>query len=185
MPHTSILDPSLALLLVVDMQERLMPHINEHAAVVRRATQLIQAAKVLEVPILATEQNPRGLGATIAAIREALPAGTQPMVKETFSCWGDERFREGLQATHREQVIVCGIEAHVCVLQTVLELIRVDYEVFVPADAMGSRNAFDWDVSLTRMQQAGAAVTTSEAAIMELQKRYTAATFKSILEIIK
>lgn len=185
MPHAPMADAAQSAVIVVDIQERLLPHVGEHESLVRRAVQAIRAAGVLGVPILATEQNPRGLGPTVAAVREAWPRDTTPIVKEAFSCWGDAAFRERLQSTQREQVIVVGIEAHVCVLQTVLDLIRVDYEPFVLADAIGSRKAFDWDVALTRMQQAGAVVTTTEALIMEWQRRYTTPTFKAILDIIK
>lgn len=185
MGHVAIADAAAATLVVVDVQERLLPHIDGHESVLRRCGQMIRAAGVLGVPVLATEQNPRGLGSTAEALRAAWPAGTKALAKETFSCWGDAAFRERLQATRREQVVLTGIEAHVCVMQTALELARVDYEVFVIADAVGSRKARDCELALERIRQAGVVVTTAEAVIMEWQRRYTGPTFKAILEIIK
>lgn len=178
-------EPELALLLVIDLQERLMPHIDEHDSVVDNAVKMIRAARLLSTPLLATEQNPRGLGETVRPVLDALPPDLPRRDKETFSCWGDATFRERLQATRREHVIVVGIEAHVCVQQTVLDLLQVDYVPFVLADAVGSRRTRDRDLSLERMRQAGAIVTSTESMIMELQRSYTAPTFKQILKIVK
>ncbi|MCK6484348.1 MAG: hydrolase [Phycisphaerae bacterium] len=178
-------ESELALLLVIDMQQRLMPHIADHESVVDNAVRMIRAARLLSTPLLATEQNPRGLGETIRPVIDALPPDLPRHDKEMFSCWGDAAFRERLQAARREHVIVVGIEAHVCVQQTVLDLLQVDYVPFVLADAVGSRRPRDRDLSLERMRQAGAIVTSTEAMIMELQRSYTAPTFKQILKIVK
>jgi nicotinamidase-related amidase len=185
MPYAPLADLQNAALVVIDVQEKLAPHIAEHAGVCSTIVKLIRAARVLALPVVWTEQNPRGLGATLAPIRESMPPGAQALSKETFSCWGDVAFREQLQRTMREHIVVVGIEAHVCVQQTVLDLLRVDYTVFVPADGIGSRRVLDRDVSLSRMAGAGALVTTAEAVIMELQQRFTTPTFKAVLDIIK
>jgi len=186
-------DPKTCALLVVDMQERLMPHIDQHESVVASAVKIIRAAKVLSVPVLVTEQNPEGLGPTVQAVRDVLPPDAVRMVKETFSCCGDATFRERQKALQRRQVVVVGIEAHVCVQQTVLEMLAIGRHApsvvpclpFVLADAVGSRRANDHDIAVRRMEHAGAVVTTAEAMIMELQQRYTTPTFRQILEIIR
>ncbi|MEE8169468.1 MAG: hydrolase [Phycisphaerae bacterium] len=185
MPHTHIVDRNLAALLIIDVQEKLAPHIAGHKIVIENTVKLIRAARVLELPILATEQNPRRIGATVAPIREALPGDVKPLEKETFSCWGDAPFRAALGGTNREHVIVAGIESHVCVLKTVLELIRVDYVPFVLSDAVGSRRESDRDAAIRRMREAGAVITTTESMILELLTSYTQPEFKPLLQIIK
>lgn len=173
------------MLLVVDVQERLLPHICDANAMQCAITRLVRAAGVLGVPLLASEQNPRGLGGTAGAIRDAWPGEFAPMNKETFSCCGDAAMTARLRAEGRQQLIVVGIEAHVCVQQTVLQLRELDYQVFVAADAIGSRRARDRDIAIARMSAAGATVSTAESLIMELQQRYTNSTFRAILEIIR
>jgi len=174
------------LLLVIDIQERLLPQIADGKNVADAAAKLIRAAGVLGVPIVATEQYPKGIGPTVACIRDAFPAGAfRPLEKLTFSCCGSEPIVAALAASGRTRILVVGIEAHVCVQQTVLDLLALGYLPFVCADAIGSRRALDREVAVERMRQAGAAVTTVESAVFELTYRAGTEAFREILKIVK
>lgn len=177
------LSPDNAVLLVVDVQDKLLPAIHEADAVVEYARRMIEAAKVLGLPILAAEQYPAGLGRTCAALREAL-GEVRPVEKTSFSgCVSG--VTERLEDLGRPNVIVVGIEAHVCVQQTTLGLLRLGYTPFVCADGVGSRRPIDRDTALARMRQAGAVVTTTESATFELLGEACTETFKKILKIVK
>ncbi|MBN1491931.1 MAG: hydrolase [Phycisphaerae bacterium] len=175
-----------SVLLVVDLQEKLLPKIVGGEAVVAASCRLIRAVEILGVPVLVTEQYPRGIGTTTPAVREAVGARWKPPVeKTTFSCCGVEAFGEALRAIGRDQVLVVGIEAHVCVQQTVLDLLALGFSPFVCADAVGSRGEMDCRVALERMRDAGAVITTTEAVLFELSVRADTNDFKQILELIK
>ncbi|HSW44123.1 MAG TPA: hydrolase [Phycisphaerae bacterium] len=177
------LRPDNSVLLVVDVQEKLLPAIHEADSVVEYARRMIEAAKVLSVPILAAEQYPQGLGPTCATLREAF-APVKPVEKTLFSgCVAG--ITEGLKELGRPNVIVVGIEAHVCVQQTVLDLLRLGYTPFVCADAVGSRRPLDRDTAVARMRQGGAVVTTTESATFELLGEACTDAFKKILKIVK
>ena len=155
-----------ARLLIVDVQEKLIPHIAGAAEMIDRCRRLIRAARLLGVPVAATEQYPQGLGGTVPELRELLDP---PPEKLRFSSaevlgWAPA----GEQDNGRDKVIVAGIEAHVCVQQTVLDLMTLGYRVYVPADAVASRNRFDWEFALRRMADSGAVITTTEAVLFEL-----------------
>lgn len=185
MPHTNMLEAGLAALVVIDVQEKMHAAIGSMAGDVLAANmvKLIAAARILHIPVLMTEQYPQGLGGTIPQIRDA--ANVKPIVKTTCSCWRDEAFRAALQATSREHIILVGEEAHVCVQQTALDLLRVDYVPFVPEDAIGSRRAGDAEAALRRMSRAGVELTTAEAIIFELIERCDHPRFKDILKLVK
>ncbi len=175
--------PETSVLLVVDYQERLLPAIHEAAACVEAGRRMIQAARILQVPVLATEQYPRGLGPTCATILEAL-AGTPVIEKTRFSACVEETVT-ALRRLARPFVIVVGIEAHVCVQQTVLELLKLGYTPLVCADAIGSRRPLDRDTAVARMRQAGAVITTTESATFELLGRAGTEAFKAVLAVVK
>ncbi|MFQ5412092.1 MAG: hydrolase [Phycisphaerae bacterium] len=187
MPTVNTLESELAVLVVVDVQEKLLPLIGTSPTerIVDKIRRLIGAARVLDVPILHTEQYPRGLGPTVPPVREALPPDAEPIVKTMCSCWRDEAFREALRQTGREHVILAGIETHICIQQTVLDLIRVDYIPFIAADAVGSRFLEDRTHGLDRMRHAGAEITTTESLLFELIKRCDHPRFKEILNLVK
>ncbi len=180
------LDPSRALLLVIDMQEKLMPLIIDQQRVTASACKMIRAAKILELPMIATEQYPRGIGVTIPAVREVL-AGcrVQTLEKPTFSAWADPHVRKAILELDRPQIIIVGVESHVCVQQSSLDLASRDYDVFICADAVGSRGRIDHDCALQRMRQNRAVVSTVESVIFELCQSSAAPRFKALLEIIK
>src|SRR5262249_26213472 len=154
-------------LVVIDVQEAYRGLTVEHERMVRGVRRLIEAAKIVNVPILATEQYPKGLGHLIAEVGEALPAGAEPIEKVSMSCWGGPRFAERLNALQRQQVLVCGIEAHACVNQTVHDLLDRGFQVHVPFDAISSRSEHDYRTGWEKMMSSGAVPSTVEMACLE------------------
>ena len=180
------LDIERAMVLVIDVQEKLLPSIVGGERVIAAGRKLLDGAGVFELPVLATEQYPKGLGPTHATIRAALAESrARVLEKPMFSAWADGNVREALLALDRPQIIVTGIETHVCVQQTALDLRSRDYDVFVCTDAVGSRGRVDHEVALDRMRQAGVLVTTVESVLFELCVRCDTARFKAMLDIIK
>ena len=180
------LDIDRAFVFVIDLQEKLLPPIPHHERIVAAARKLLDGIRVFELPILATEQYPKGLGRTHPSIREALEKSRAAVLeKPTFSACGYKAVRDGLAAIDRPQAIVIGIEAHVCVQQTTLDLLTMDYDVFVCVDGVGSRGRLDYETSLGRMRHAGAFVTTVESVLYELCNRCDTPRFKEMLEVIK
>ncbi len=187
MPRVNFLEAQSAVLVVVDVQEKVLATVTSSPGerIIDRIGRLIRAARILDVPVLHTEQYPKGLGPTDGHVKRSLPAGSHPIVKSTCSCWRDEAFRIALQRTEREHVVLAGLEAHVCIQQTALDLLRVDYVPFVAADAVGSRCETDFQRALERMRRAGAEVSTAEALIFELVERCDHPKFRDILKVIK
>ncbi len=180
------LDPDRAALLVIDLQEKLLPLIARRESILRRASLMIRGAGVFDLPIVVTEQYPDGIGRTDERLAALLkPTGTRVFEKTAFSCAGDEAIRARLREIDRDQIVVCGIESHVCVQQTALDLLTSDYDVYVCADAVGSRARADHDVALDRLRQAGAMVTTVESVLFELCERCGTERFKRMLALIK
>jgi nicotinamidase-related amidase len=186
MPSTHIarLDRQHAQLLVIDFQDRLVPHIAEHASVLAQAERMIQAAAALDLPITLTEQYPQGLGPTAPTIAQATKEATR-LEKTTFSCCADQACRQRLASVMRPQVLMVGIEAHVCVLQTALDLLAMQMRPVVLADAVGSRRPLDCNVALDGMRAAGAVVTTVESAIFQLVHEAGTELFKRILPLVR
>lgn len=180
------LEPDRSMLLVIDLQEKLLPMIHGRAGVLRAAGQLIDAARIFEIPVLVTEQYPKGIGATDAALRDALSrVRAQIFEKSAFSVCGDGPARIALRTLDRCQIVVTGIESHVCVQQTVLDLRAMDYDVFVCADAIGSRGTLDHAVAVQRMRQEGACITTVESVMFEWCQECGTQRFKEMLPVIK
>jgi len=180
------LDVDRSFVLVIDIQEKLLPSIRHHERVLAASRKLLEAARIFELPVLATEQYPKGIGPTNASIRHCLEAnGAKVIEKLAFGAWDEAVVREAILAIDRTQVILIGIEAHVCVQQTALDLVSRDYDVFVCADAIGSRGRLDYEHSLERMRQEGAWVTTVESVLFELCNRCDTPEFKAMLEVIK
>ncbi len=168
-------------LLLIDLQERLVPVIHDHDAVVARAVRLAEAAQLLGVPVRATEQNPAGLGPTVAPLK-AYPQAV--LAKMTFSAAEDPGFPALLPAGVA-QVVVAGCEAHVCVLQTVLGMIRPGHHVFVVADAVGSRDPADKAAALDRASRNGAEVVTSEMVLFEWLRDARHPKFREVQKLLK
>ena len=179
-------DVERTMVLVIDVQEKLLPSIVGGEQVIAAVRELLDGARVFDLPVLVTEQYPKGLGATHATIRAALAESrARVLEKPMFSACADGNVREALLALDRPQIIITGIETHVCVQQTALDLRSRDYDVFVCADAVGSRGRVDHETALDRMRQAGVLVTTVESALFELCERCDTSRFKAMLEVIK
>ena len=174
-----------SLLVVVDVQEKLVPAVPAAPRVIARVRLLLEAARVLNVPVLATEQYPKGLGPTVKEIRDLLPPGVVPLEKTDFSCVPVPGFASRLMTLGREQIVVAGLEAHVCVGQTALELAAAGKRVFVPADAVASRREEDAAVALRRLERAGAVITTAEAVVFEWLRRAGTPEFKELSAVIR
>lgn len=171
-------------LLVVDLQEKLLPIIHDHAAVTARAVALIEGCRALGVPPVLTEQYPKGLGSTVQPVVEALAGQADPIEKLKFSACVAE-VRQRIAAMGRRTVLVCGIETHVCVMQTALDLAAEGYMVAVAADAIGSRSPADHDLAINRMGQSGIVIASVEMALMEMVREAGTERFKSLLPVIK
>ncbi len=187
MPHVNMLETDLAALVVIDVQEKMLAAVGSSPqdVILDKMRRVIGTARVLDLPIIATEQYPKGIGYTHPKVREWLPSELKPLEKTTCSCWRDEPFKQTLQRTGREQIILIGLETHVCVQQTAMDLVRMDYSVFIAADACGSRFANDMSVSLDRMRAAGVEISTAESLIFELIERCDHPKFKDILTLVK
>src|SRR5436309_15935702 len=164
MPHATQQSAADTGLLVIDLQEKLLPLIADGAAVVRNAAFLIDAANLLGLTVQATEQYPRGLGPTAAELARRLPHRPD---KTAFSCCAIPEVVETFRREARPKVVLCGIETHVCVLNTALDLLALDFRVYVAADTVASRYAVDHEVALRRMEQAGVVPVTVETAAFE------------------
>jgi nicotinamidase-related amidase len=169
-------------LLVVDVQQKLIGLIDGHAQLVWNIRRLIDGAKLLGLPVLATEQYPQGLGPTVAELKAILD---QIFDKTAFSCGGCPELTQVLQSTGRRNWLVCGIEAHVCIQQTVLDLMAEGLRIYVAADAVGSRAPFDYEIALRRMESTGATMTTVEAALFEWCQDSKAPQFKQISKLVQ
>lgn len=175
--------PSDCALVVVDMQERLLPAIHESARVVAATRLLLHAAKVLEIPVIPTTQYLKGLGPTVAAVAEVLPAA--PIDKMTFSCFGSPDFRVALEGAARRTLLLCGVEAHICVLQTGLDALAAGHRVHVITDATSSRSPINAALGHRRLEAAGAVLSSSEMAIYELIAVSGTPAFKAMLPHFK
>ncbi|MGH7792542.1 MAG: hydrolase [Thermodesulfobacteriota bacterium] len=174
-------------LLVIDMQEKLMKAIPEEIQelITKNAGILIESAKTLGIPITVTEQYPKGLGLTIPEIKEKVGGDFSPIEKVAFSCARSPEFQLALKDTGRKEVLVCGIETHVCVLQTVIDLMNDGYTVYIPADAVASRRELDWERGTKLIEKTGAIVGTTETFIFQLLERAGTDEFKKISRLIK
>jgi isochorismate hydrolase len=175
-----------AVLVVVDVQDALMKQMNPEVAekVIRNIRILLAFAKRMGVPILITEQYPKGLGPTVSDIRTEL-GSILPIEKVSFSCCGVEPFNAKLSQTGREQVILVGIETHVCILQTADDLIRAGREVHAVADAICSQRKLDWEVGLRWMEKKGAMISTTEIIAFQLLKEAGTEEFKALSKLLK
>jgi len=168
----------------IDYQERLIPAINENMAVIRNACILFSGLKLLHVPVIISRQYPKGLGDTVAEIREVTDNATV-LDKTSFSCYGDTGIRQALEGSGRKTVILGGTEAHVCVLQTAVDLLAASYQVVYVTDCVGSRKAEDKKYGLKRAGQEGALLVTYEQILFELLGGSTAPAFKDISKLVK
>jgi nicotinamidase-related amidase len=182
--HPEILNKSQTALLIVDVQQKINAVMMHPDTVVESIVKLIKACQILNVPIFITEQYPKGLGPTETKILQALD-GNRPIQKMTFSCCGADHLLKQLKDNRIRQVIITGIESHVCVQQTALDLLAQNIQVHIPKDAVSSRKELDYQTALERMSKAGIVLTTVEAALFELLQQAGTPEFKQITQLIK
>ena len=176
------LRPGNSVLVVIDIQEKLLPKIPRAEELIRNTGFLLDTATLLEVPIKATEQYPKGLGPTIAEIARRLPA--PPPAKTAFSCCGAGTFLEELEMFQRPNVVLAGIETHVCVMQTAFDLLEAGLHVYLAVDAVASRFPIDHDAALRRLGKAGAIPTTVESVAFEWLADASHPQFKAVSKLI-
>ncbi len=173
-----------SVLTVIDFQEKLYPHIVNYEAVGATAARLIRLATILRIPLLLTEQNPRGLGSTVPLIRDALPT-YEPIAKMAFTCCAADAFVARLGELGRHTLILTGIETHICVLQTALAARQRGYQVHVVADATGSRTLQNHELGLAVLRQAGVIVTSLEIVVYEWLEQAGTDVFRQALPLLK
>jgi nicotinamidase-related amidase len=171
-------------LLVIDVQGKLAQLMHNKDELFQNLRLMIQGARVLDIPILLTEQYPQGLGPTVPEIAELL-TDVEPISKTAFSCCGEKTFNEAFAELGREQALLVGIETHVCVWQTAHDLIESEYEVHVVADAVSSRNPDNKQIGLQKMRDAGANITCVESALFELMRVAEGPRFKAVSKLLK
>jgi nicotinamidase-related amidase len=166
------------------MQGKLWNVMSEREALLENCLKLIKGFQILGVPVVLTEQNPKGLGPTLPEILQILPEA-KPIPKFNFSCCHDAGFMQAISDLNRKQILICGIEAHICVYQTSVELLSKGYEVQVVADVVSSRVIKNRDIALTRLQSEGAKLTITEMAQYELLQTAENPKFKEMLKVVK
>ena len=182
--HERVADAARSVLLVIDLQESYRDKLHEEARTVTGASRLLRAAGVLGVPVIVTEQYPERLGATREEIAAHVPETAERFPKRSFSCLGADGLPDHLRSLGRDQVVVAGIETHVCVLQTVHDLFQADLQVLLPRDAITSRFAVDDEAAMTRMVGAGALPTSSEGVLFEWVEDSRSPDFKAIHRLV-
>ncbi len=182
--HPDLANAEDSLLLVIDPQEKLVRMIHNREEVLAGMVRLLRLASIFSLPVVLTEHYPQGLGYTVEEVKGELPE-YRPILKRIFSCFGVPEFEEAVRSSGRKRLLVCGIETHICVCQTVLDALHRGYLVQVVTDAVGTRKPEDHLIALERMRAAGATVTTSEALIYEITLRADTEEFKKVLDLVK
>lgn len=185
MQHESKLRKNDTLFLLIDIQERLLPVIHDKELIEKNAAILAQGAGILDVPVIISEQYPKGLGSTTEAIRNAAADNADYYPKTTFSCLQDDDITKAVRASGKSQILLCGIETHICVCQTALDLAAGGYQVHIAADATGSRQPTNREYALDRLSRAGIVITNTESALFELLNIAQGDEFKAISRLIK
>jgi nicotinamidase-related amidase len=180
------LDADRSALIVVDIQEKLLPPIYQNAQLLKNSQLLIRLAGILNIPALVTTQYAKGLGNTTPEIASLLP-DAQPIDKLMFSCFGSDAFCSMLKRLpgNRNTVLLCGMESHICVMQTALGALREGYIVHVASDAISSRTEWNWKIGLERMRAAGAVISSTEMILYELLRSSGSPAFKELLPYLK
>ncbi len=179
-----MLNADNAILIVIDIQGNLAHAVADRASLFANTRKLIEGARVFDLPLMVTEQIPAKLGPTIPEIAGLIP-GISPIAKESFSCLQNSEFLQALQLTGRRQILLAGIETHICVYQTARDLLAAEYSVFVVADAVSSRAARNSEIGLKLMRDAGATITSTETVLFELLGTAAHEKFKDIFKIVK
>jgi nicotinamidase-related amidase len=183
--HPRLLSRDAAVLVVIDVQEGYRPVLFEYERVASAVARVVQGAVALGVPVLVTEQYPKGVGHTVAEVARHFPPGTTPIQKMSMSCCGADAFGAALGQLRRHQVLLAGIEAHACVNQTAHDLMAAGYQVHVAHDATSSRRREEYEIGWAKMVQSGVAPATVESALLELLRTAEVPEFKAVQRIIK
>ncbi|MDR2523669.1 MAG: isochorismatase family protein [Synergistaceae bacterium] len=171
--------------LMVDLQERLLPSIDRQETVIQNAVRLLKTAGVLSVPVLYTEQYPKGIGPTVPEALDAMPEGTPRFEKTFFSCWGERGFAEVFQTIARPLAVIFGTETHVCVLGTAQDLLSQGKKVVLAADACGSRTQENHNLGLDAARSCGALIVPTETVVYHLLEKSGTPEFKALLPLFK
>lgn len=181
----TILNIEDSIVMIIDVQEKLLNAVFNKTSLEKKATTIANSAKILGIPVIVTEQYPKGLGATVESLKEALPENTQYFEKTAFSALENNDVLEALKNSGKKQVVIFGIETHICVSQTTNALIQEGFEVSVIRDACGSRSELEYSAGLGRMKDNGAHVLTTEIALFEWLKGAKHPNFKEVQTLIK
>ncbi len=183
--HPDLVDRKKAGLLIIDIQDRVNQAMQDPENIINNSLKLIETFKLLNCPIWLTEQYPSGLGPTNARIVAALPKQVLRREKIRFSCTGDLALFNEIHQTGIDQLVVIGVESHVCVFQSAMDLLANGFRIFIPADAVSSRRKLDWETGLQRARTAGIVVTTTEMVIFEMLEAAGSPEFKTISKLVK
>ncbi len=170
-------------LIIIDIQEKFIPHINAIDEVIKNTCKLINASNILNIPVIATEQYPKGLGNIDSRLSELLKE--KPYAKTCFSCFGSEEFKIKLKELNVKNLVLCGIESHVCVTQTFIDALDKGYNVYLVANAISSRHDFDHVIALERAKQEGVKLVTAEMIIFDFLRDANHEKFKEISKIVR
>ena len=185
MSHPKVLDKSKTAMLVVDVQEAFRNVVSDFGRLASRTAIVLRGFQILEIPILVTEQYPKGLGRTAHEILEVLPADCEIIEKTTFSSWGAPQVQARFRAAHVEQIVVCGLETHVCVNQTVHDLLEHGFDVHLLTDCIASRDEADRQTGLSKMLSSGAVPSSVELSLFELMRDSQHEKFKEVQKLVK
>ncbi len=180
-----VLDARRSLVLLIDMQEKLMPAIAHREEIEKTGALLLRCADALGVPVLVSEHYPKGLGKTLPSLVQVLPEKSPVVEKISFSCWGEPAIVRALEETARRQIILLGVETHICVLSTALELLAEGYDVVLASDATGSRREVHRDEAFAALRSAGGTVLPTESVVYQLLGQAGTDLFKRVLPFFK
>ena len=182
--HPAILKKENTALVVVDVQEKLLPFVIGKEEIVKNIQMLIKFAHIMDIPVILTEHYPKGLGITVPEIKDVLEE-YEPKEKVIFSCYGSLGFTKKLEELGVKRFMIAGIESHICVTQTTLDAMNSGYEVHVISDAVSSRTQRNLDIGLQKMRQFGAVISSTEMAMYEIMERADTKEFKEVLKLVK
>ena len=180
----NVLNPENSLLLVIDVQEKLVNALDKNI-IVKRVSNLVKSARLLEIPVVVTEQYPKGLGATVPEVSSEFPVDTQVFEKTSFNALDEEGVLEKIKSYNKKQIVICGIETHICVHQTTAALLREGFEVYVVKDACASRSKYEFKQGIELMAVNGAKISCVEIVLFEWLKTAKNPHFKEIQALIK
>lgn len=180
----NVLTPENSLLLVIDVQEKLVNALDKNI-IVKRVSNLVKSARLLEIPVVVTEQYPKGLGATVQEVSSEFPEGTPVFEKTSFNALDEEGVLEKIKSYNKKQIVICGIETHICVHQTAAALLREGFEVYVVKDACASRSKYEFKQGIELMAANNAKISCVEIVLFEWLKTAKNPHFKEIQALIK